>query len=293
MKYSGYIILLMCVIGCLPQPEADSNPAEVSANNSSFVSVPVASPLKDWPEAVQQKLAFLAPHFLKRDLKGFDCQEIDQFFYDWGTKVNTDELYELKDEEKERLLAGNQQLFGTYVYGTAVPVNGFYPLVLLDFGVTENPLLLWLFDETGSFVHSIGVANAYGEGGGCMHSKRINDSTFLQYFSWDEVIIDPEGEEEDQFETTYMEQELIVHRDGRISETELKRWMKTEQACANNLLKQGDIIFQTSLSSQSQAIQLATNSPYSHMGILFQESGKWFVFEAIQPVKMTPLDTWI
>ncbi|HET9864831.1 MAG TPA: YiiX family permuted papain-like enzyme [Steroidobacteraceae bacterium] len=55
----------------------------------------------------------------------------------------------------------------------------------------------------------------------------------------------------------------------------------------------GDIIFQTSRSSQSQAIQLATRSPYSHMGIVYVRNGRPFVFEAVQPVKLTPLDAWI
>ncbi|MFP9098233.1 YiiX family permuted papain-like enzyme [Flavobacterium sp. RHBU_24] len=59
------------------------------------------------------------------------------------------------------------------------------------------------------------------------------------------------------------------------------------------LLRNGDIIFQTSTSAQSQAIQLATHSKYSHCGIVFEDSGKWFVFEAIQPVTTTPLDNWI
>jgi hypothetical protein len=54
----------------------------------------------------------------------------------------------------------------------------------------------------------------------------------------------------------------------------------------------GDIIFQTSLSPQSQAIQLATKSEYSHCGIIFNE-GHPFVFEATQPVKMTRLEDWI
>ena len=57
--------------------------------------------------------------------------------------------------------------------------------------------------------------------------------------------------------------------------------------------KNGDLIFQTSLSSQSKAIQLATNSDYSHCGLLFEENDKWYVFEAIQPVKKTPLKAWI
>lgn len=55
----------------------------------------------------------------------------------------------------------------------------------------------------------------------------------------------------------------------------------------------GDIIFQTSNSSQSKAIQLATNSPYSHVGIIYENKGKLWVFEAIEPVQLTPLDKWI
>jgi uncharacterized protein YycO len=58
-------------------------------------------------------------------------------------------------------------------------------------------------------------------------------------------------------------------------------------------LKNGDIIFQTSTSAQSQAIQLATHSKYSHCGIIYVEGNEYFVFEAIQPVKATPLDEWI
>src|SRR5262245_16974750 len=57
--------------------------------------------------------------------------------------------------------------------------------------------------------------------------------------------------------------------------------------------RDGDIVFQTSRSAQSLAIQLATKSPYSHMGIVYLRDGKPFVFEAVQPVKLTPLDEWI
>lgn len=58
-------------------------------------------------------------------------------------------------------------------------------------------------------------------------------------------------------------------------------------------IQNGDLIFQTSLSGQSKAIQLATNSKYSHCGLIFKEGQDYFVFEAIQPVKKTPLDKWI
>jgi len=58
-------------------------------------------------------------------------------------------------------------------------------------------------------------------------------------------------------------------------------------------IRDGDLIFHTSLSRQSKAIQLATKSKYSHCGIIYKENGQYFVFEAIQPVKTTPLDKWI
>ena len=60
-----------------------------------------------------------------------------------------------------------------------------------------------------------------------------------------------------------------------------------------NKVKDGDLIFQISLSEQSQAIQLATNSKYSHCGIIYIDKGQFYVFEAVQPVKMTPLNRWI
>lgn len=64
-------------------------------------------------------------------------------------------------------------------------------------------------------------------------------------------------------------------------------------AVDSSLLKEGDIIFQISLSAQSIAIQKATHSIYSHCGLLYRENGKWMVFEAVSPVKLTPLDQWV
>lgn len=58
-------------------------------------------------------------------------------------------------------------------------------------------------------------------------------------------------------------------------------------------VREGDIIFQTSRSSQSIAIQRATNSPYSHMGTILFQSNKPYVFEAGATVRYTPLDKWI
>ena len=58
-------------------------------------------------------------------------------------------------------------------------------------------------------------------------------------------------------------------------------------------LQNGDIIFQTSKSGQSKAIQIATGSKYSHMGIVYKQGNDFFVYEAVQPVKLTPLNEWI
>lgn len=73
-------------------------------------------------------------------------------------------------------------------------------------------------------------------------------------------------------------------------------FLTTLLACnekSNPSFQNGDIIFQTSTSSQSKAVQEATKSKYSHMGMIFVEEGKTFVFEAVQPVKLTPLKKWI
>ena len=58
-------------------------------------------------------------------------------------------------------------------------------------------------------------------------------------------------------------------------------------------LRDGDIIFQTSQSAQSIAVQKATHSKYSHMGIIFFRDGKPYVYEAIKTVQYTPLNKWI
>ncbi len=57
--------------------------------------------------------------------------------------------------------------------------------------------------------------------------------------------------------------------------------------------RNGDIIFQTSTSAQSLAIRKATKSRYSHMGIVYVSEGKAGVFEAVEPVRLTPLAEWI
>ncbi|PWV48270.1 YiiX family permuted papain-like enzyme [Chitinophaga sp. S165] len=58
-------------------------------------------------------------------------------------------------------------------------------------------------------------------------------------------------------------------------------------------LRSGDVIFQTSMSPQCHAVRLATRSKFSHCGMIWKKGDKDYVLEAVQPVKITPLDEWI
>ncbi len=68
---------------------------------------------------------------------------------------------------------------------------------------------------------------------------------------------------------------------------------QVQNLAKKNSFQNGDLIFHTSRSAQSQAIQVATKSKYSHCGIIYQENGAYYVFEAVQPVSSTPLAKWI
>ncbi|PJZ68647.1 peptidoglycan peptidase [Leptospira perolatii] len=60
-----------------------------------------------------------------------------------------------------------------------------------------------------------------------------------------------------------------------------------------SILKEGDIIFHESLSKQSKALKLATKSRYTHIGILFRFGQELKVLEAVEPVRITELESFI
>jgi hypothetical protein len=64
-------------------------------------------------------------------------------------------------------------------------------------------------------------------------------------------------------------------------------------AFAAPALQEGDLVFQSQGGNFSKAIQLATHSPYNHMGMVFIRKEKPYVLEAVGPVKFTSLDRWI
>jgi len=91
------------------------------------------------------------------------------------------------------------------------------------------------------------------------------------------------------------QQTSLYHRAGTTPGLEAKLLAQAKEQIAPiaSQLHEADLIFHTSQSTQSQAIQLATHSPYSHCGLLYKANGEWQVFEAVQPVKLTPLASWI
>lgn len=55
----------------------------------------------------------------------------------------------------------------------------------------------------------------------------------------------------------------------------------------------GDIIYQSSNYGQSKAVKLATHSKYSHVGMVLNTDSGVFVLEAVQPVQIMPINSWI
>lgn len=58
-------------------------------------------------------------------------------------------------------------------------------------------------------------------------------------------------------------------------------------------LRDGDLIFQESTSGQSEMVRALTKSRWTHMGVIFNEAAGTVVFEAVSPVRKTPLARWI
>lgn len=62
---------------------------------------------------------------------------------------------------------------------------------------------------------------------------------------------------------------------------------------ANYSPQTGDVVFQVLLSDQSRAIQLATKSQYSHVGIVIVKHNEPMVFEAVGPVRYIKWKDWV
>jgi hypothetical protein len=80
--------------------------------------------------------------------------------------------------------------------------------------------------------------------------------------------------------------------------TNLSYQLSDEEATATTRrgsceIKPGDLVFQRSGSDQAGAIAYLTKSELTHVGVVFKIGGAWNVYEAVGPVKITPLASWI
>ena len=80
---------------------------------------------------------------------------------------------------------------------------------------------------------------------------------------------------------------------AKVNSYEVEKAISKINKSLEQQIQDGDIIFQTSQSKQCEAVRIATNSKFSHCGIVYEIEGKKYVFEAVQPVKTTPLSEWI
>lgn len=81
---------------------------------------------------------------------------------------------------------------------------------------------------------------------------------------------------------------MLRHKVARAAEL----WLASA-AISGLPLHEGDLIFQTSRSSQSAAIQNATGSIWSHMGMIVIRKDQPYVLEASATVRYTPLARWV
>jgi hypothetical protein len=71
-------------------------------------------------------------------------------------------------------------------------------------------------------------------------------------------------------------------------------WLTPPSVTALPALKDGDIVFQTSKTTQSIPIMVATGSMYSHVGVVrVNDKNEATVIEAVGPVREIPLSDWI
>lgn len=57
--------------------------------------------------------------------------------------------------------------------------------------------------------------------------------------------------------------------------------------------RDGDIILQETAGQQAEVVKLATNSQWTHIGVVVLHNGEPYVLEAVQPVRVTTLKNFI
>ncbi len=207
-----FLVLLSC------QSQVTKNDKVTKSGISEEISLtPLNKNAFNWINEFPENVKTYMDKFYTKDIGSFNCSIIDQFYSDYGTKLNTNNLVPFDSVMIKSLFGNNESEYGPFLYGYLYsiekPFMDFYPItVIYYFGVDDRPVLLVLFDSNGLFVNSIEVANSYGEGGGCLSSRFINDSTLLREYEWNEYELDSLGNE--QMGTAYSSERLIIKKNG-------------------------------------------------------------------------------
>ena len=178
----------------------------------------------NWIDSFPEKIRLLRDSFYRYDLKkDFHCAFIDEFFYDMGTRVVTTELIPIDSTICKILFENDFSVLDTlgtpFLYSIERPFMSLYPITIINpNSVVERPLILVLFSHNGEYLNSIEVADSYGEGGGCLESRFINDSVMIQTFDNGSIIGEFENENigelgVDYFEISYP-RKVTFRRDG-------------------------------------------------------------------------------
>jgi hypothetical protein len=57
--------------------------------------------------------------------------------------------------------------------------------------------------------------------------------------------------------------------------------------------REGDVVFLVAAIPHTDPVLLATKSNYGHVGIILRHNGQLMFFEAVSPVKYTPIESWL
>ncbi len=192
-----------------------------------FSSVEKIEGTLDYISGLNDKFDKIEKYFIPEKLDSYDCSLIDKYFKKKNHELIT-KLIKIDSINCEHIFGTYKNDFGDFCSGYWLSyvnqIHNFYPITVIQYyGVVERPIVLVLFDRHGNVVNSLEVAGLYGETGGCLSSKYLNDTTLIRNFEWNEFGVDSITGEE-LWETEYSVQHATILSSGKIEMKEIKRW---------------------------------------------------------------------
>ena len=221
MKYI-FILISVILLSCSEKSELSEKVSEAKSidsteTNANDLTTQIKEEQLSWLTNFPDNIKSIENLFDKKDLKRFNCNEVERFI-SYSESPTKEILTEINSNINNVLFGDSSLNFeGFYLYSIQKPIQSFFPITIINTnGAAERPMLLILFDSTGKYVNAIEVADKYGQIGGCMNSRFINDSTLLMDYTWDNYDEDTLGNE--NWYTTTDKRKSIIHKSGKIEE---------------------------------------------------------------------------